>query len=79
MASKQSEEVDEPTGVVEERVVGQFPLRNLAGLLADLLFELLGVVEGQVEELADQEQVEELLLDFGVHDDFVGHVGDQGG
>jgi len=34
-------------------------------------------LEGNGEEFADEEEVEELLLDLGVHEDFIGHAGDQ--
>ena len=68
------EEVDEGAGEAEEGVVGQFPLGDLVGGFADLLLELARVGQRDGEQLLDQEQVEQFLLDFGVHEYFVGHV-----
>lgn len=43
------------------------------------LLKFTRVVERNGEEAADEQQVEELLLDFGVHEYLVRHVGDEGG
>ena len=75
--SEKVEEVDERAGKLEEGVIGQLAVCDFVGFFADQFFELSGVVEGDGEELADEEEVEELLLDFGVHEDFIGHAGHQ--
>ena len=79
VAREQPEQINESTWIIKERVFGYFSLGNLVGLFADLFFELFGVLEGDAEELANEEQVEELFLYFGVHQDFIGHVGDKCG
>lgn len=70
------EEVDEGTGEGEERVVGKFAVGDFVGPSTDLLFELARILERDGEEVADEEEVEEFLLDFGVHEYLVAHARD---
>ena len=69
------EEVDECAGEGEEGVVGKFAVCDFVGPPADLLFELARILEGDGEEVPDEEKVEEFLLDFGVHEDLIAHAG----
>ena len=75
--SEEPQEIDEGAGVVEERVRREGAYGDLVGPLADYFFEGLAVTGREGEELLDEEEVEELLLDFGVHEDFIRHVRDQ--
>lgn len=74
---EQTEQIDECAGKVEEGVIGKTTLCDLAGTFADQFFEFLGVLSGEGEEFANEEEMEEFFLDFGVHEYLVGHVGDQ--
>lgn len=74
--SEDVEEVDECAGEGEERVVGKFAVCDFVGPSTDLLFELARILEGDGEEVPDEEKVEEFLLDFGVHEYLVAHAGD---
>jgi hypothetical protein len=76
---KEAEQVDQGTRVVKEMIGGQRTQRHLIGESTDQLLELARVIERDGEEVLDEQQMEELLLDFGVHEDLVGHVRDQGG
>ena len=69
-----AEQVDERAGVVEEGVGGEVALGDVVGVSTDQFFEFAGVVAGDGEEVPDEEEVKELLLDFGVHEYLVGHV-----
>ncbi|MFN9979133.1 MAG: hypothetical protein ACK53Y_04430, partial [bacterium] len=64
---------------VEEGVGGEGAQGDVVGVPTDQFFEFAGVVAGDGEEIPDEEEVKELLLDFGVHEYLVGHFGDEGG
>ena len=49
-------------------------LGNVVGVATDRFLELARVFAGDGKEVPDEQQVKELLLDFGVHEDLVGHV-----
>ena len=53
--------------MAEEGVVGKFGMGNIVGEFADQFFEFPLVVAGDVEDLADEKEVEKFFLDFGVH------------
>lgn len=62
---------------MEERIIREFTLRNLICLLAYHFFEFPGIIYWNREEFLDKEKVKELLFDFGVHQDFIRHAGDE--
>lgn len=76
---EKTEQVDQSTWVLEKCIGWQFTLGDLTGSSAYYLFELSWVLERNGEELADEQEMEQLFLDFGVHKDLVGHVGDECG
>ena len=67
-------QVDEGAGVSEERVGGSIAAGDFVGFSADYFFERFAVAGRKGEEFLDEEQMEEFLFDFGVHEYFVGHV-----
>ena len=68
---EESEEVDEGTGMAEEEMVWQLADGDLVGLPTDLFFEFLDVKVREGKEFLDKKEMEEFLLDFGVHKYFV--------
>lgn len=68
---EESEEVDEGTGMAEEEMVWQLADCDLVGLPTDLFFEFLDVEVREGKEFLDKKEMEEFLLDFGVHKYFV--------
>ena len=63
--------------MMEEGMGGQGGVGDFVGFFTDNLLEVFAVAGGQGEELLDEEKVEELLLDFGVHENFIRHIRDQ--
>lgn len=62
--SEQAEQIDEGTGVSEERIIGKQALGNFVGPLAHQFFEFAGIVQRYGEKLPDEEKVKELFFDF---------------
>lgn len=47
---------------------------DFVSFFTDNFLEVFAVAGGQGEELLNEEKVEELLLDFGVHKNFIRHI-----
>ena len=65
--SQEAEEIDEGAWIGEERIIGKVALSNFIGAATNKFFELTCVFEGNGEEFANEKEVKEFLLDFGVH------------
>lgn len=65
--SQQAEKVNEGTGMTEERMVGKLTVGDLISLAADLFFEFLDIQVRESEKFLYKKEMEEFLLDFGVH------------
>ena len=63
--------------MLQEGVEGQLAEADEACSFADLLFEGPAVGGGEGEDVPDEEEVEQFLFYFGVHEYFVADVGDQ--
>lgn len=58
----------------EEGVRGDLTAGNFVGFSTNYFFEGFAVAGRKSEEFFDEEKVEKFFFDFGVHQDFVGHV-----
>lgn len=53
--------------MTEERMVGKLTVGDLISLAADLFFEFLDIQVRESEKFLYKKEMEEFLLDFGVH------------
>ena len=70
-------QIDEGTGMSEEGMGRDLAASDFIGLSADYFFEGFAVTGRKSKEFLDKEEMEKFLFDFGVHQDFVAHVGHQ--